>query len=107
MKKWIKKLKKHPMAQQFCQNFQADLLAQCNNCSDMIEGVRYKCPVCPDFDFCETCEDTVQHPHAFIKLKPGKYLGNPIENFINQASQNFTGHPLGGLIQQFAPQVLK
>jgi len=42
----------------------------CDSCKVYpVVGVRYKCSVCPDFDFCELCEKTKEHPHAFIKIK--------------------------------------
>jgi len=42
----------------------------CNGCGSMpIVGVRYKCSVCPNFDFCENCEATRPHIHNFIKMK--------------------------------------
>lgn len=42
----------------------------CDNCEKHgIEGVRYKCSVCPDYDFCEQCEAMVEHPHPFLKIK--------------------------------------
>ena len=46
----------------------------CDGC-DMhpIVGIRYKCAVCPDFDFCEKCEAKMgeSHNHPFVKyIKP-------------------------------------
>jgi hypothetical protein len=42
----------------------------CDGCDvTPIVGVRYKCSVCPDFDFCEACEVTKEHPHPFLKIK--------------------------------------
>lgn len=42
----------------------------CDGCKKgPIIGNRYKCTVCYDFDFCEECESTIDHPHAFIKFK--------------------------------------
>ena len=42
----------------------------CDGCNwRNIEGVRYKCSVCPDFDFCHKCEATIDHPHPFLKIK--------------------------------------
>jgi len=44
----------------------------CNKCEvSPIEGVRYKCQICDDFDLCEKCEQTTDHPasHPLIKAK--------------------------------------
>jgi len=42
----------------------------CDGCkANPIIGVRYKCSVCEDFDYCENCEQTVEHPHPFLKIK--------------------------------------
>jgi len=44
----------------------------CDGCQvSPIEGVRYKCTVCNDYDLCSTCEAKNQHPpnHPFLKLK--------------------------------------
>jgi hypothetical protein len=42
----------------------------CDNCQqENITGVRYRCTECPDFDLCEKCEATVEHPHCFYKMK--------------------------------------
>jgi hypothetical protein len=36
---------------------------------DPIIGIRYKCASCPDFDYCENCENKFgeSHDHPFIK----------------------------------------
>jgi hypothetical protein len=44
----------------------------CDGCGvKPIEGVRYKCLVCPNFDLCAKCEEKNQHPsdHTLLKLK--------------------------------------
>jgi hypothetical protein len=42
----------------------------CDGCGvHPIEGVRYNCTVCRDFDFCEACEAKTEHAHPFIKHK--------------------------------------
>ena len=43
----------------------------CNGCGvKSIVGCRYKCAVCPNFDFCEECEENLsgKHLHPFIKI---------------------------------------
>jgi hypothetical protein len=43
----------------------------CDGCGKAnFAGIRYKCAVCPDFDFCETCEAKRAHEpsHHFIKI---------------------------------------
>jgi hypothetical protein len=44
-------------------------MVECDGCGikDII-GVRYKCAVCKDFDFCEICEERLTHVHPFIKI---------------------------------------
>jgi hypothetical protein len=42
----------------------------CDGCEiNPIEGVRYKCSVCEDFDLCEKCEATMEHSHPLLKIK--------------------------------------
>lgn len=42
----------------------------CDGCGQKgIVGIRYKCAVCPDFDFCSKCEATIEHDHPFLKIK--------------------------------------
>ena len=43
----------------------------CDGCgAKNIVGCRYKCAVCPNFDFCEECEEKLceKHLHPFIKI---------------------------------------
>ena len=43
----------------------------CDGCEmNPIVGIRYKCGVCPDFDYCEECEKKLseKHGHPFIKI---------------------------------------
>jgi len=46
---------------------------ECDGCGMApIVGPRYKCSVCKDFDYCQTCEERKPHPHPFIKInQPG------------------------------------
>lgn len=42
----------------------------CNNCGAVnIQGPRFKCSVCSNFDFCESCEKSTPHEHPFIKIR--------------------------------------
>lgn len=42
----------------------------CDGCEvNPIKGIRYKCSVCRNFDFCEVCEERLGHEHAFLKIK--------------------------------------
>ena len=55
------------------QNNDVHLHIQCDKCkANNIKGIRYKCLVCDNFDFCEKCErynaQTQEHPHPFIKI---------------------------------------
>ena len=43
----------------------------CNGCGiKSIEGIRYKCAICKNFDYCEKCfkENCEKHNHPFIKF---------------------------------------
>ena len=47
-----------------------------------IEGVRYHCQVCADFDFCQACfEKGESHGHAFERFddqgQPAVFVGSP------------------------------
>ena len=60
----------------------------CDGCERYpIEGVRYKCSVCPDFDFCDSCEQNKEHEHAFIKIK------TPNQKFAHSAGPHQFHHP--------------
>lgn len=43
---------------------------KCDGCGVFpIVGVRYKCCECFNFDLCDKCERTLDHPHNFVKIK--------------------------------------
>jgi len=47
----------------------------CDGCdADPIVGIRYKCAICPDFDYCEKCEKTMglSHGHPLLKIRNPK-----------------------------------
>jgi len=41
----------------------------CDGCQGPVAGIRYKCAQCYDFDLCEKCEATEQHPRHHVLLK--------------------------------------
>ncbi len=42
----------------------------CDGCNvNPIQGIRYKCSSCPNFDLCEKCEADKSHPHLFLKIR--------------------------------------
>ena len=53
----------------------------CNSCGAMpIQGIRYRCANCIDYDLCETCEAMQVHikTHLFYKVRiPAPFLGSP------------------------------
>ena len=42
----------------------------CNGCGNEIVGIRYKCTICHNFDYCENCEEkeSGMHGHPFLKI---------------------------------------
>ena len=43
----------------------------CNECKNIIEGIRYKCCICPDYNLCEKCENKfgLGHNHPLLKIR--------------------------------------
>lgn len=86
----------------------------CDGCGKKpIIGARYKCAVCADFDFCEECEATVEHPHPFLKIKTLKQTPHKIivvtEDEHDSFEINGNSVPLPGfhhLIKDFAQQFM-
>ncbi len=54
-----------------CKDLVEHKYVTCDGCSKPVYGVRYKCAVCENFDYCETCEETYSnvHAHAFLKIR--------------------------------------
>jgi len=51
-------------------NEQVHRWVKCDGCSSKpIVGNRYKCTVCPNYDFCQNCKDNKQHDHPFDKIE--------------------------------------
>ena len=41
----------------------------CSNCKQLIEGIRYKCSVCDNYNLCSKCEESNEHEHDFFKIQ--------------------------------------
>ncbi|KAI8344902.1 hypothetical protein EDC96DRAFT_328288 [Choanephora cucurbitarum] len=54
---------------------------ECDSCDTPIEGIRYKCGNCPNYDLCEQCEEKASlihdENHAFVKLR------RPIQSVVH------------------------
>ena len=44
---------------------------KCNICEEEIQGIRYLCGVCQDFNMCEKCEikEGMEHNHPLLKIR--------------------------------------
>jgi hypothetical protein len=59
----------------------------CDGCkTNPIKGIRYKCSVCNDFNFCQACEEKEgeKHAHCFIKIRQPKYAPTQILNVMQE-----------------------
>ena len=60
---------KELMGEGSCDGVVTHVGVQCDGCGICpIMGVRYKCSVEKDFDFCEICEERREHKYPFIKI---------------------------------------
>ncbi len=41
----------------------------CSKCKQLIEGIRYKCSFCVNYNLCSKCEESNEHEHDFFKIK--------------------------------------
>lgn len=48
-----------------------------------IVGVRYKCSVRQNFDYCQKCEETKAHEYAFLKIKKANQAPKMIVTAVN------------------------
>jgi len=43
--------------------------AICDECGNRIQGIRWKCQICEDYDLCNTCKQGSKHDHQFTKIE--------------------------------------
>jgi len=61
----------------------------CDGCNmEPIVGVRYKCSVCKNFDFCAMCEERRGHEHPFLKIYRPEQVPNAMFTVINENMPN-------------------
>lgn len=53
-----------------------------------IVGVRYKCSVCKNFDFCQMCEERRNHEHAFLKIYRPDQAPKAMFTVVDEKMQN-------------------
>lgn len=62
---------------------------QCDGCGmNPIVGIRYKCSVKKDFDFCATCEERKDHEYAFLKITKPEQAPTAIFTVIDENMPN-------------------
>jgi len=95
LRKMVKKYEK--LAKNQSKSVFSDMVHEgvaCDGCNvSPIKGIRYKCTVCRNFDYCEKCEENnVQHDHTFLKIKrPVEIYNFPIRS-CHQNSDNKACH---------------
>jgi len=58
---------------------------QCDGCGvSPIMGIRYKCAVCKDFDYCTKCEESLGHDHPFLKIRKAGGAPSMIITVLNE-----------------------
>ena len=80
----------------------------CDGCGKKyIEGIRYKCAICHDFDLCEKCENVTDHHHPFLKIRDPKqkplkiiYIMEDSEDSLEVNGQRHQMDGLSNLIDQ-------
>ncbi|XP_041358090.1 sequestosome-1-like [Gigantopelta aegis] len=67
----------------------------CNNCHGAVQGARYKCCVCADYNLCRQCEIQGAHPdHDMWKIT------TPSEKWMPQYGEQFIPHHVLECIRQ-------
>jgi hypothetical protein len=75
----------------------------CDGCSVFpITGIRYKCSICDDFDYCESCEEknSSTHLHPFLKIRTEEQAPRKIFCVLKDGSESKRGcRGLGGFFR--------
>ena len=58
---------------------------ECDGCGKApITGIRYKCAVCQDFDYCSKCEENLGHDHPFLKIRNAGQAPSMMVTVLNE-----------------------
>jgi hypothetical protein len=61
----------------------------CDGCGmNPIQGVRYKCSVCKNLDYCSMCEERKTHDHPFLKIYKPHQCPKAMFTVIDENMQN-------------------
>jgi hypothetical protein len=82
---------------------------RCDGCNSFpIIGDRYKCTICNNFDFCQTCESKfyVEHNHPFLKIRnpesaPSKIITILRDDEANTKDDFFSFKKVNNTINQY------
>ncbi len=63
----------------------------CDGCSKPVFGIRYKCAVCQNFDYCENCEENFSkaHEHAFLKIRQPENAPKKLMCIVSENYKSF------------------
>jgi hypothetical protein len=81
---------------------------RCNGCSKKpIQGSRFKCAVCEDFDYCEQCEENNKdsHNHPFIKIRKPELEPTKIVTIIEDDGSDVLNHPNSDKLEKVKEKV--
>jgi len=61
---------------------------ECDSCGVCpIKGIRYKCAVRKDYDLCAKCEENLEHPYPFLKIRKAGGAPSMILTVLNEDAE--------------------
>lgn len=74
------------------------LTVACDSCDNMVEGPRYMCATCSDFDLCEKCYMKNEHAADHVFVRYNHFVNNMVQPrlwFEAEAAQEIAGQHKG------------